>query len=132
MASLIDETKRKKYAWRALVTTLICLHVWATVLIFCVAGAKKTEMDGETIRLMFSSIQTAILINLLLLISDKAIDFVLARFGAGGAGNSMQPVQITETVQKTIVPAQSAPPVVPAAENVNIKAENVNVEQPKS
>lgn len=119
---LMDEARRKKYALWGIVINLMFLHAWASILIFCVAGTKKVEMDGETIRLMFSSIMTAIGVSLLVLVSDKAIDFLINKFSGSPV---VPPAQVTETLTRTVIPGNPLPETV---KDVNLTAEgDVNV-----
>lgn len=118
---LIDETRRKKFALWGIIINLMFLHVWASILIARAAFGNKKTIDGETIQLMFSSIMTAIGVSLFVLISDKAIDFIIHKFGGSPTA---PPQQVTETVTRTVIPATA-----PVANDVNIKAEgDVNVQ----
>lgn len=124
---LIDEAKRKKLALWGIVVNLMFLHIWASVLIVKVLLAPDIDINtASTLQAWFTSIMTAISISLLILISDKAIDFVISKFSGPAPA---QPMQVTETVTRT----QTAAPVAPVqvANDVNMKVEgNVNVQQP--
>lgn len=98
---LIDEAKRKKFALWGVIISLMFLHVWASALVLSVLISDKQHLDGHAIESMYSSIMTAIMINLLLLISDKAVDFLLNRF-SGGVNNMPISSAVTETVTHTI------------------------------
>lgn len=97
---LIDEAKRKKFALWGVIISLMFLHVWASALVLSVLISDKEHLDGHAVESMYSSIMTAIMINLLLLISDKAVDFLLNRFSGGG--NNIIPSAVTETLTHTI------------------------------
>lgn len=94
-----DEATRKKLAMSAICMTLVFLHIWATVLVVAAARSTKDTMDGETIRLMFSSIVWGIGFALAVLISDKVVDMLVAKFG----GIAFPPAAtVTETATRTI------------------------------
>lgn len=128
---LIDEAKRKKFALWGIIVNLMFLHIWASLLIVKVLFAPTLDANtASTMQAWFTSIMTAISVSLLILISDKAIDWVIAKFSPS-AGTP--PAQVTETITRTVqnapaVPATSADTIV---NDVNMKVEgNVNVQQP--
>lgn len=116
---LIDNAQRKKFALIAILTTLVFLHIWASVLIVAASIYGRKDMDGETIRVMFSSVTTGIGICLLILISDKFLDFVISRFT--GAVSLPQTIEKTTTEKTVITPSEQ--PV----KDMTVNAENVNV-----
>jgi hypothetical protein len=123
---LMDEAKRKRFALWGIVVNLMFLHAWASVLIVTATVGAKKEMDGETIRVMFSSVMTGIGVSLLVLISDKFVEFIIAKF----AGSAVpQPSVVSETVTRTITPAAAVSPM--PAQDVSISAAgDVTVSKP--
>lgn len=120
--NLLDDQRRKRFALWGLVVNLIFLHAWATGLVLAGLFGK----DNKTIQLMFDSVMTGIGISLLLLISDKAVDFVISRFVPGGAPQ----VAVTETVTRTVTPNPPPPAADTPAKDVTMNVEgDVNVRQ---
>ena len=121
----IDDAKRKKIVMFWIPFCLTFLHIWATALVIAAAYGTKTDMDGETIRTMFSSCTTGIGILIALLISDKTLEFVFTRITGGPLPATAGVVEKTTTETTKIIPAA---PVATDAKDVNINAQgNVNV-----
>lgn len=125
---LIDESKRKKFALWGIIVNLMFLHVWASLLIAKVLFSPTLDMHtASTMQAWFTSIMTAISVSLLILISDKAIDWVIAKFSPSAGA---PPAQVTETFSRTVQPAPGTPVANVPVNDVNMQVEgNVNVQQ---
>lgn len=121
----IDDAKRKQIALRILIGNIIFLHVAAAVLIYSAVTSKLSETDGDTIRLMFSSVMTAIPWCLLVLISDKFVEAIMSRFVGTG---QIQPAVIKETKITEVTPQPA--PEQPTVNDVNMTVEgDVNLKK---
>lgn len=114
----IDNAKRKRIVTFWIPVCLGFLHVWATILVI-----SALWRDTETIRVMFSSCTWGIGALVLLLISDKALEFIITRI----TGASPQPQVIEKTTTEKTVIASSE-----STKDVNIQTSgDVNVSNSK-
>lgn len=121
----IDNAARKRIVTFWIPVCLGFLHAWNTMLVFAICFGKKAEMDGETIRAMFSSSVTGVGFLILLLISDKALEYIIARLTGASVTSGGQTVKTTTTQETTVIPVANSTPV---AQDVNIEAQgDVNV-----
>lgn len=117
----LDNAQRKKIVMWWIPVCLTVLHVWASILLIATCFGKQA-MDGESIRVMFSSCVTGIGCLIVLLISDKALEFVISRLT--GSSPVAQTIEKTTTETTVVTPN---PQLDTAVKNVDIKANNVNV-----
>jgi len=111
----LDNTKRKKIVMFWIPVCLLFLHVWATAFVVAVT---VFDRKNENIADMFSSCGWGISMLILLLVSDKALEFLISRVAGVAAG---------QVIEKTTTETTKVTPAATSTESVEIKAENVNV-----
>lgn len=115
----IDDAKRKKIVSFWIPVCLGFLHAWATILIISATIFGRTN---TTIESMFSSCGWGIAILVFLLISNQGLELVRLLISSKiSAAGQMIEKTTTETTKVTPAPDAST------ATNIDIKAENVNV-----
>lgn len=126
----IDNAARKRIVTFWIPVCLGFLHLWATKFaIALVIPAKYTDFKPSQLKAITDGFEICgwgIAALILLLISDKALEFVITRL-SGGLTPVAQEIVKTTTEKTTVTPAV-ANPATPA-QDVNISAENVNVAQ---
>jgi len=134
----LDNAQRKRIVTFWIPVCLGFLHLWATGLwLGMITPAIQIGHDYisiqpyaqpqlDTIYKAFKTCQYAIWGLILLLISDKALEFMIERAGNLAGAAVGKTIQTTETKTVTTTPAVTA--VLP---DVAIKAENVNVNTPE-
>lgn len=126
MGLFLDENKRKEVAFWWLRFNLAFLHICAAALVIAAIHGDVKSMDGETIRLMFSTCMAGIGVNLLLMITDKVLDPIIGWISSKfGPDKVLQPGQKIEETRTTVITPQ--PAVQPSVDNLNVSANNVNV-----
>src|SRR4051794_21288664 len=77
-ALFLDDVKRKKAALWALLANLACLHIWFSIMIWAVVTKKSADYDTGTMKIMITAVIGSMGINVLLLISNDALNIVFA------------------------------------------------------
>lgn len=97
----IDNAARKRIVTFWVPVCLTVLHIWATILVVAACFFTKATTDGETIRVMFSSCVTGIGCLVLLLISDKALEFVITKVTGGVTPQVIEKTTMEKTTVST-------------------------------
>lgn len=97
----IDNAKRKRIVTFWIPVCLGFLHVWASCLVASAVFSERSRLAEDTVSSMFSSCTWGIGFLILLLISDKAVEFIITKF----LGNAPAIVEKTTTETTKVVPA---------------------------
>lgn len=125
----LDGTERRKLLAKWLPICLRFLHFWATMFAFAlVTPSQYTNYSDKQLTVLekaFWSCGFSIVALILLLMSDKVLDFILLKFGSS---NPIGQVIERTTTEKTVTTPSN--PVASSdlnAQNVTVTGENVNV-----
>lgn len=118
----IDNAKRKKWGLTVLLSTIGFLHFSALIILIALIRSDKNYTDTAALAAAFSTVMFGIAGTIILLLSDKALDFWLNRLSIVG---TPAPASVTETVTRKV---ETQPSTAPEAKDVNITAQgDVNV-----
>jgi hypothetical protein len=123
----IDNDKRKRIVTFWIPVCLVFLHVWASVCIGIIAWPNMPQINVEYAYKSFKTCNWGIWGLILLLISDKAVEYFISRIG-GALPPVPQVVEKTTTETIKTMPAAPVETATVEAQDVNIKAQgSVNV-----
>lgn len=114
MAEFLDNHSRKVILLKWIPRCLFFLHIWATTL---VVSASFFDKDNETIMSMFDACSWGIAGLVLLLISDRALEFIITRFTG-----TPQVVEKTVTEKTVISPPENKDVQITTSGDVNVSS----------